>query len=693
MNVRYAPINPRFPFILHGGDYNPDQWLHQPEKIDDDFRLFPLAGINSVSVAIFAWAKLEPEEGRFTFDWLDDIMDRCARQGMAVVLATPSGAKPNWMAAQYPEIRRMQSPPGGLEPLREQQQGRHNHCPTSPVYRRLAAGINRKLAERYRNHPALALWHVSNEYGGACHCSLCKAAFRAWLQRRYGSLERLNEAWWTGFWSHTYTAWEQIEAIDGSVNGLALDWRRFVSDQTVDFFRTEAAPLREVTPEIPVTVNMMGFYEGLDYWRFAPHVDVISWDNYPALHDRPDNSSTASFCAMTHDLNRSFKGGKPFMMIESSPSATNWMRINRLLRPGAHRAKSLQAVAHGADSVQYFQLRKGRGGCEKFHGAVIDHVGHDQTRVFADVAQVGRDLRQLLPVVGTAAPAEVGIIADWESRWALAASQGPSPVAKDVLDWTHQHYRPFWRRGVTVDLLNGDSDLSRYKVVIAPSLYMLRDGFGERVEAFVRAGGTFVATFLTGVVNETDLCYLTGWPGPLRRVLGIWSEEIDFLYDDERNTLVCSDSHPSGLRGHYEITHVCERIHAEAAEVAAVYGRDFYAGEPVLTVNRFGTGSAWYLAARAAPAFLDAFYGKLSEAQELRRALATTLPADVTAQVRTDGVREFVFVQNFANAPRIVPVGSAPMQELLGGGTISGDLSLPPYGVAVLERARVEKPG
>lgn len=465
-------------------------------------------------------------------------------------------------------------------------------------------------------------------------------------------------------------------------------WRRFVSDQTVDFFCAEAAPLRAITPSIPVTINTMGFFEGLDYWRFAPHVDVMSWDNYAALHDRPDNTWTASFAAMTHDLMRSFKRGKPFLMMESSPSATNWMRINRLLRPGVHRLKSLQAVAHGSDSVQYFQLRKGRGGCEKFHGAVIDHVGHEHTRVFDEVAQVGRDLQRLQPVLGTAAPAEVGLFADWESRWALNQAQGPSPVAKNVLDWTHEQYRPFWRRGITVDLLNGDSDLSRYKLVIAPSLYLLRDGLAERIAAFVQAGGTFVATFLTGVVNATDLCYLTGWPGPLRRVLGIWSEEIDYLYDDERNTLVCTGSHPCGLQGTHAVTQVCERIHAESADVVATYGRDFYAGEPVLTVNRQGAGEAWYLAARAEPAFLDAFYDRLSAARGLRRALAAPLPPDVTVQVRTDGAREFVFVQNFAAAPRTVTIGPTPMQELLDGATVAGSLELKPYGVAVLERTR-----
>lgn len=686
---RPEAINPKFPFLWHGGDYNPDQWRHVPGTVDEDFRMFPLAQINSLSVGIFSWASLEPEEGRFEFGWLDDVMERAAQQKMAVVLATPSGAKPAWMARQYPEVRRMHygGPHGTLELQREAQHSRHNHCFTSPVYRRLVQRINRALAERYQDHPALALWHISNEVSGECHCPLCKAAFRDWLKRRYGTLEALNQAWWTGFWAHAYGAWEEIEFIDSSLPALVVDWKRFVSDQTVDFFKAETAPLREITPGVPLTLNLMGFYEEIDYWRLAGVIDVVSWDSYPFYHDRPDNAATAAFTAMSHDLHRSLGKGRPFLLMESSPSATNWMPINRLLRPGQHRMKSLQAVAHGSDSVQYFQIRKGRGGSEKFHGAVIDHVGHEHTRVFGEVAQVGTDLEKLRVVTGTPVRADVAVLYDWESIWALRASAGPSAVAKDCRDWTSAHYRPFWQHGVGVDMLNADCALDGYKIVVAPSLYMVRPGFSERIEAFVAAGGIFVATFLTGVADTSDLCYPGGWPGPLRRLLGIWAEEIDYLYADETNAICCLEGNAAGVpAAAYAVRHVCERIHAETATVAGTYASDFYADAPALTVNRFGKGEAWYLAARAEAPLLEAFYGALITRAKVRCALGGLLPNQVSATVRGDGVTDHVFVINYASEPRTVTLGPQPLTDLLSGEAAAGTTELPPYGVRVFAR-------
>lgn len=684
--MKYSPINPKCPHFLHGGDYNPDQWKNTPEIWDEDMRLMKLAHCNAMSVGIFSWASLEPEEGKFEFGWLDEIMDKLAENGAYAVLATPSGARPAWLAAKYPEVLRVL--PNRQRILFGE---RHNHCYTSPVYREKTRLINQKLAERYKDHPALLAWHISNEYGGECHCELCQQAFREWLKKKYDNdLDKLNHAWWTGFWSHTYTDWDQIQSPaphgERSIHGLNLDWKRFVTHQTIEFMKNEIAPLREITPDVPVTTNFMGTYTGLNYWKFAPELDVISWDNYPRWHGEEPDWELAYKVAFVHDINRSLKGGKPFMLMESTPSMTNWMQVAKLKRPGMHLLSSIQAVAHGSDTVQYFQWRKSRGCVEKFHGAVVDHCGHENTRVFRDVAEVGKVLEKLDPIIGTTVRPEVAIIYDWENRWAIDDVKGLIQDKKDYLLTCQSHYRPFWKNGVPVDVIDMDCDFSDYKVLIAPMLYMVRPGVAERIEKFVEAGGTFITTYWSGIVDENDLCFLGGFPGPLRKVTGIWSEEIDALYDTDVNHVVLENGNPLGLKGEYEARQLCDLIHAETAQVLATYKDDFYAGRPALTVNSFGKGKAYYIAFRNNGDFLDDFYGALIRDLNLKRVIDTDLPQGVTAQMRTDGERVFVFILNFVPEERQVDLKGMRFKDMLTGESVTGCISLPAYGIKILER-------
>ena len=681
MQNKYPPINPKFPFFLHGGDYNPDQW---PEEVwEEDMRLMKLSHCNAMSVGIFAWARLEPAEGQFDFAWLDRVMDMIAENGGVAVLATPSGARPAWLARKYPEVLRVRPDRG-----RNLFGRRHNHCLTSPVYREKVRIINSKLAERYADHPALALWHLSNEYNGECHCNLCRAAFVDWLKAKYGTLDALNAAWWSAFWSHTYTDWDLIEPPspigETAVHGLNLDWKRFTTDQTLDFMQHEIAALREFTPDTPVTTNLMGTFPGLNYWKFAPHLDVVSWDSYPLWH-RADDVQLASEIAFVHDLNRSLKGGRPFMLMESVPSATNWMPAAKVKRPGMHALSSLQAVAHGSDTVQYFQWRKSRGSSEKFHGAVVDHVGHEHTRVFRDVADLGVKLEKLSPVVGTTVHPDVAIIYDWENAWAMNDAQGPRRGDKGYLDACKRHYRAFWAQGVPVDIIDMDQDFGAYKLLVAPMLYMLRPGVDERIADFVAAGGTFVATYWTGIVNENDLVFLGGWPGGrLREVLGLWDEEIDALYEDDRNAAVPVAGNPLGLSGEYALRDYCALVHPEGAAVLATYRDDFYAGRPALTVNTVGQGKAYYIASNPDDRFLADFYGALDAALGLLHSLDAELPRGVSAQLRADGEIKYIFVMNFNAEPAAIDVGDAVYTDLLTGETLSGVVTLGIYDVKVL---------
>ena len=419
------PVPMKNTVLLHGGDYNPDQWLDHPEIFAADLALMRTAGCNAMSVGIFAWTRLEPAEGQYDFTWLDQVIDRLWENGIYTILATPSGARPAWLSQKYPEVLRVDS-----DRIRILHGSRHNHCFSSPVYRAKTQAINRALALRYAGHPGLLLWHISNEFGTECHCELCQEAFRTFLKKRYqGNLEALNQAWWTGFWSHLYTDWTQIESPsprgEASVHGLNLDWHRFVTAQNISFIENEIAPLRELTPTVPITTNLMENFYGLDYFKLAGILDIVSWDSYPDWHsDQLTDIEIASNTAFVHDMMRSLRQGQPFLLMESTPSLTNWHSYNKLKRPGMHLLSSLQAVAHGADSVQYFQWRKSRGSSEKFHGAVVDHVGHGQTRVFREVSQVGQALAALQPVLGSRTSAEVALVFDWENRWAFDNLQG-----------------------------------------------------------------------------------------------------------------------------------------------------------------------------------------------------------------------------------------------------------------------------
>lgn len=664
--------------FLHGGDYNPDQWLDYPEILQKDLELMDKANTNTFSLGIFAWSTLEPEEGVFHFDWLDRVMDNIAEKGGNVILATPSGARPAWLSQKYPEVLRTN---GHREKMLHG--GRHNHCFSSPLYREKVAIINRKLAERYHDHPALLMWHISNEYSGECHCDLCQENFRLWVKNKYQTLEAVNQAWWGPFWSHTVTDWAQIESPspigEMQVHGLNLDWRRFVTDQTIDFYEHEIKDIRSLSPNVPITTNFMADtydlipFQSLDYGKFAKHVDIISWDCYPAWHnDWETTADLASKVGFINDLYRSLKQ-QPFLIMESTPSGVNWHDVNKTKRPGMHLLSSMQFLAHGSDSNLYFQWRKSRGSSEKFHGAVVDHDNDEHNRVFQDVAKVGASLEKIKEIKGKNIDAKVAIIYDWDNNWALNDAQGFGLKSKRYPETLQEHYRYFWDHDISVDVITPDQDLSKYQLVIAPMLYLMTKQTMEKLNAYTKKGGTLVSTYLTGYVNETDLAYLNGWSQELKDLFGIAVKETDTLYPKQKNKL-------SFAGKNYDVHDYCSIVENQAAEVLATYQDDFYAQSPSVTKHAFGTGEAYYIGARTTGDFLGAFYGSIIDSLDLANPWVEKSDPSISVQQRGEN---HYFVMNFSEESHEIMVASEGVDLLKNESTVQ-HIQLAPYEVKVI---------
>lgn len=677
-------INKAKPKIWYGGDYNPDQW--EKPVWDEDLRMFKLAGIDVATLNVFAWALNQPDEETYKFDWLDEMMDKLHQDGVGVCLATSTGAHPAWMAKRYPDVTRVD-----FDGRKRKFGGRHNSCPNSPTYRKYSVRMAEKLAERYKDHPALLIWHVSNEYGGYCYCDNCAEAFREWLKERYGTIEVVNRAWNTSFWSHTFYDWDEIVPPSGlseewrgwngrtatNFQGTSLDYCRFQSDSLLDCYKLEYAALKKHTPDVPVTTNLMGAFKELDYQKWAKHLDVVSWDNYPSL-DTP-----FSYTAMMHDLMRGLKEGQPFMLMEQTPSQQNWQPYNSLKRPGVMRLWSYQAVAHGADTVMFFQLRRSVGACEKYHGAVIEHVGHEHTRVFRECAELGAELYKLGDtVLDSRVQSKVAILFDWDNWWAVELSSGPT-IALKYVDEAHKFYDALYRAGISVDMIGVEADLSGYDLVIAPVMYMVKPGVADRIERFVNDGGKFITTYFSGIVDENDRVTLGGYPGELRKVLGIWSEEIDALLPSQSNRMVLKRA-ADGLQPSYAASMLCDLVHSEGAEVVAEYGEDFYQGMAALTVNRFGSGEAWYLATSPEAAFLRDWLPKLCADAGIMP-LLEEVPSGVETTLRVKDGKRLLFVLNHnANTVDVKLAGNGGV-ELLTGKPLSGAAAIPGRGVWIVE--------
>jgi beta-galactosidase len=665
MTARMSVLRDRLG-LAYGGDYNPEQW---PEAVqEEDLRLMREAGVSLVSVGIFSWASAEPRPGEYDFGWLDRVMDRLAGGGVAACLATMTASPPPWLTTRHPEILTVRADGSTIWPG-----GRQHYCPSSPVYREHAVRLVTEIAGRYAGHPALAIWHVNNEYGNVvpCHCDVSAAAFRRWLADRYGSVEALNDAWSTRFWAQGYSSLEEVlpprSPAPFTNPAQELDYARFTSDELLACFLAEKEVITRLTPDVPVTTNFPPSLRPVDQWRWAPHLDVAGYDAYPDPAD-PDAVPGAAFA---YDVIRSVRGGQPWLLMEQAPGAVNWRPRNAAKPRGAMRLWSWQAVAHGADAVMFFQWRQSRGGAEKFHSAMVPHGG-PETRIFGEVCALGRELSAARFLAGAPAPrADVALVLDWASWWAL---DGPAHPSSDVrfLDAARAFHRPVYDAGVACDVIPPDADPSGYRLLLVPNLYLTSAETGRALSRYVEEGGTLVMGFFSGIVDACDRVHPGRYPAPFRRMLGLSVEEFHPLADGERAGL----SRGSG-------TLWSEEIHLEGAEAVERFTTGVLAGEPAVTRHRFGRGEAWYLGTRPDPATTRDLFDRVRAAAGVGPVLPG-LPAGVQARARRTGDGTAYVLLNHGAEAADVPLPE-PMRDVLSGGdTPVVSVRLDPYGVAVL---------
>lgn len=691
-------ITPKIPKIIFGGDYFPEQW---PEEIwHEDIRLMKEANVNMVSVAIFAWALIQPDEDTFTFDWLDKIMDLLAENDIYVCLGTSTAAQPNWLTRKYDDILLVRDTGERIT-----YGSRQTYCINSQSYRKAMRRLGTEMAKHYKGHKALQLWHINNEYANKnsmCFCDNCKTAFQQWLKDKYQTIENLNELWGTVFWSEKYSSWDEINTPKKSAGGRnatkLLDYKRFLSEGFYKLYKEEYDILREITPEVPITTNFEGDWAKFDHSLFKDHMDVASFNCYP---DPKFMESSRKWVALRHSMMRSLLD-KPFMLMEQAPSQVDWYPINIQKRPGVMRLWSYQAIAHGSDSVMYFQWRASKKGAEKYHSGMVPHYGAE-SRVFKEISALGNELENIKDVVDAKVESGVALLMDYDSWWAVddpyangaksldneifwSSNAQPFPtVLVSYFGELEYYFNALYDLNVPADVIPPHYDFSKYKIVIAPLLHMIKPGFKEAVEKYVKDGGIFITTYFTGLIDENVGVFLNGYLGPLKDLLGVKVEEFDPLRQNATNLMKITEP-GSCFKKEYSCSVWCDVAHTTTAKTLAVFGEDYYADSPCVTENKFGKGKAYYLATRPDEDYMKDFFTKILDNAGIESA---NLPDGIEFMTRSKDSVDYKFYLNHNPNEVKIDLPDGKFTDMLTGKNCEETLLLPQYGVSILKAVAI----
>jgi len=660
------------------GDYNPDQW---PEEVwKEDMCLMKQAGVNMVSFGMWAWTHIQPKEGVWDWMFMDKIMDMLSENNIYVYLATPTAAQPNWLSKNYPEVLPVMN-----DGVRMSYGSRQTFCPSAPKLLEFNAAVTRRLAERYKDHPTLAAWHVGNEYSHQvilCHCEYCEDNFRKWLKAKYKTLDTVNEAWGNVFWNNTYGEWDEIISPKVTAHqhnpSHLLDYKRFMSDIYLESFLVEAHICREITPDIPISTNYLYEINNLNYSKWSREIDFVTvsffHNNEPGERIGKPPFSLAKM--------RGFKHGKPFVILEQAANNINWREANSSKKPGVMRLWSYQALAHGADGLCFFQWRASLKGAEKFHSAMVPHAG-ENTRVFREIEGLGKELPKIKEIIGSRIEAKVAILFDFESLWALEHKPGTT----NYLIYNEQvqkFYLALHEQNIPCDFVFGtDPDLSfdGYDLIIAPAMYIIQPGVADKVKAFVNNGGTFLTNFSSCMVDENESVFEGGYPGPLRDVMGFWVEEFESILEGVDNSVKFTGEF-DGIKGKYKASIWADILRLDTANSLGKWTEDFYKGETCITENKFGKGKAYYIGTELGVGFYKLFLAKLCQDQQIKPVLET--PKDVEATIRKNGEREWLFVLNHNMTSVEISLPKAGLIDIITGNKLPKIITLQALDTVIL---------
>ena len=656
--------------FIYGADYYPEAW---PEsQWEKDAIMMQEAGINFVRMGEFAWVKMEPQEGHFDFAWLDRALKVLNAHGIRAVLGTPTVSPPAWLYAKYPDIAVMDA-----KGVRYRYGSRRNYCLHNPDFRAATVRIVTAMAEHYKDHPGVIGWQIDNELSDPkCYDPITQAAFQAWCQRKYHTLDALNADWGTIFWGHTYQDWRQIPLpwntlYDTSNPSLVLDFDRFQSDSTHEYLDLQAAILRRIAPRQAITHNEMGLFSEIDYYGLNRSLDFVAWDNYPILQK---DYAQYSGQGLAHDVMRGSKDNQNFMIMEQEGGVGGWAEfIGRQAAPALYRVWAYQSVAHGADGVCYFRWRTSRYGTEQYWEGILDQDSYRNSR-YGIVAQTGKELQQLTPLLhGSRVVSPVALLNSPDSRWALQNQPGVEGFQYD--QQLQDFYDAFRRAGVSVDVAFPPSDFSAYHIVVAPALFVTDQTLVDKLTAYVRNGGTLILTFRSGVKDEHNVVTDRTLPGPFAELAGVAIHEFDPQINEEQEIVGLGDTH-------FPTRYWSDILSPSSAKVLATYGKGYYAGKPAMTVNQAGKGRVYYVGTESkSPVFYDRLISLAT--QKSLVAINTRIPPGVEVAVREKGGRKIIFVMNYTGTAQTVPLEQAYLNALTGQ-TEPMDVQIPAYEVKVL---------